>query len=361
MTVKLTDVAREAGVSTHSVSGVLNGKAERYRISQATQDRIRKAAAELGYDPDNNRSARQMAARKYGVKIPNDVIAVCTINSAPLHQQPFQCDVMDGIESEADKQGMDVLQCRLRPERLPRLIEKGEVDGIITLSARMDQIHTFQQLGLPVVKMGSASPGIHSVSADHYNGVLMTTNHLIDLGHRHIVFIGRDLTPTAPKSALLDATEKRFSGYLDAMKNANLPVEYADFSIVGYEPESGANTFRELWKAANGKVTAVVCYNDTLAIGVIQAARALGLSVPRDLSVVGFDAISAHFSFEPVITSIGYDRVLMGKKAVEILMHARNTTGQAADEGQKDTTIVQEELPVHFVNGATTAQVRDIS
>jgi DNA-binding LacI/PurR family transcriptional regulator len=361
MAVTLTDVARAANVSTHSASGVLNGKAERYRISQATQERIKKVALELGYDPANSHNARQMAARKHGIKIPNNVIAVCTVNSPPLHQQPFHSEVLDGIEIEADKQGMDVLQCRLRPERLPRLIERGEVDGIIALSARMDQIHTFQQIGLPIIKIGSASPGCHSVSAAHFKGVSLATSHLIDLGHKNIAFIGRDLTPTATKSALLDATKQRFDGYLDAMKKANLPVEYEEFSIEDYNPGDGANTFRELWKVAAGKITAVVCYNDTLAMGVIQAAMALGLHVPRDLSVVGFDAVSTNFSFEPIISSVEYDRELMGKRAVEILMQSRNTTGQASGEREQEAKFIHEELPVHFVEGATTAPVRNMS
>src|SRR5690606_3327667 len=137
--------------------------------------------------------------------------------------------------------------------------------------------------------------------------------------------------------------------------SANLPVVFVENSLLESFPEEGARTFRALWEQSGHSLTAVVCYNDTLAMGVIQAARKMGVKVPQDLSVVGFDAVSPRYSFEPFITSVGFDRVLMGKRAVEILMQYRE--GEVLSLHK--STFIDEELPVHFVEGATTAPPRD--
>jgi len=353
MSVSQKEIAQYLGVSQALVGMALNSHP---RISVATRTRVQNAATELGYDRDLNRAARQMAARRHGLRILNNVIAVCSNpSSAPVHQQPFESDILDGIESVADAQGMDVLMCRLRTERLPRLIEKSEVDGIIMLSSKAEQLNALHPFDIPIVKLGSSHPGIHSVSAEHYKGTVLTTSHLIELGHQNIAFIGHDITLSAKESALIDAASKRFAGYQAAMQKAKLPVKHMDCSLRDSFPEDGARAFKTLWKKSAGKITAVVCYNDTLAMGVIQAAREIGLAVPRDLSVVGFDAVSTRFAFEPFISSLGYDRELMGKRAVEILLECRqgNTVLRGAESG-----FIREELPVHFVEGVTTAPPR---
>ena len=99
-------------------------------------------------------------------------------------------------------------------------------------------------------------------------------------------------------------------------------------------------------------MTGMVCYNDTMAIGVIAAAKALGLQVPRDLSVVGFDNISQSFGFEPQITSILFDRHLMGSRSVEILLKMRQQHGESTMD------YIRDELPVTLVEAQTTAAPR---
>src|SRR5690606_23316841 len=108
-----------------------------------------------------------------GLSIPNNVIALCTIPApSPLHQQPFESEILDGIESAADRCDLDVLQCRMRSSRLPRLIEKREVDGVIMLSGWPEHFRVIQKLNLPIVKIGSTFPSVHSVCARHYEGVV---------------------------------------------------------------------------------------------------------------------------------------------------------------------------------------------
>lgn len=351
--VTLKDVAREAGVSAHSVSAVLNGKAKRYRISQATCDRIIEMAQHMGYDPEDNRSARQMAARKHGTKILNNVIAVCTVpGPTPLHEQPFESMVLSGIESMADEHDLDVLQCRLRPARLPRLIEKGEVDGVIMLSSNAEHFKVINQLNLPIVKIGSSYPSVHSVSAQHHRGVYLATSHLTSLGHRNLAFIGHDTTRGTDDSTLANAATQRLAGFRAAMGEVSSAQSYEECTLRDSYPEDGARSFRKLWEQSQGTLTGVICYNDTLAMGVVTAAKEMGLCVPRDLSVVGFDNISQSFGFEPQITSVHFDRHLMGSRSVEIVLKMRECNG----DGEVD--YIQDELPVSFVEGATSAPPR---
>lgn len=348
--VTLKDVAREAGVSAHSVSAVLNGKAKRYRISQATCDRILEMAQQMGYDPEDNRSARQMAARKHGTKILNNVIAVCTVpGPSPLHEQPFESLILSGIESMADEHDLDVLQCRLRPSRLPRLIEKGEVDGVIMLSGRVEHLNVIRQLGAPVVAIGSSYPFMHSVSARHHWGMYLATSHLTQLGHRCLAYIGHDINLSSDESTLADAALQRLAGFRDVMSEVPGTVEYVASMLRESYPEDGAQTFRKLWKQAQGTLTGVVCYNDTLAMGVVEAAKEMGLDVPGDLSVVGFDNVSQRYGFEPHITSVHFDQYVMGSRSVEIVLKMRES------DSPDEVEYIRDELPVTLVEGATTA------
>src|SRR5690606_22619054 len=138
------------------------------------------------------------------------------------------------------------------------------------------------QTGIPVVHLGSAHPKVHSVSAQHYEGISLTTSHLIELGHQNIAYIGHDTDLSTDESTLLDAAQKRFAGFNDTMRKANLPIRYVDCSLSEIFLIDGAYSFRRLWEQSKHTLTAVVCYNDTLAMGAINEAQKLGLSIPED-------------------------------------------------------------------------------
>ena len=350
--ITLKDVAEHAGVSTQLVSVVLNGKAKKYRISQATQERVEEAARQMGYDPDNNRSARQMAARKHGKRLPNNLIAVCALPSPrSFHEQPFEGPILDGVESAANRYGLDVLLFRLQPEKMPRLITKGEVDGVIMVSGRLHYLDAFRQLDIPVVKTGSMPPDCDTVTAQDREGIYEATSHLIGLGHTQIGFIGHAVDATYEESILVDNAKERLAGYLEAMAKANLPTPYIETPPCGGVLADGAAGIKKLWQESQGALTAVVCYNDTMAMGAIQAAQEMGLRVPGDVSVTGFDNISQHYDATTVVSSVDYDRRRIGVRAVEILMEA-----QSAPEKKKE--FVLEKIPTQFVEGNTTAPPR---
>jgi len=351
MSVSQKEIAEHLGVSQALVGMALNSHP---RISAATRARVENAAKQLGYDRDLNSGARQMAAKRHGLRILNNVIAVCSnFADAPVHRQPFEHEILHGIESAAQKHNLDVMQCRLRSERLPRLIEKGEVDGVISMSGHPEHLLRIKELEIPLVKAGSNALDYHSVSVRHYEGIQKITHHLINLGHRKIAYIGHDLKVSDKESTLVHVAKQRYAAYETTMKKAGLPVRFTDCSLRDHLPENGAAAFSALWKKSRGKITAVVCYNDTLAMGVVSQAEQLGLKIPADLSVTGFDDISRQYAFAPVLTSVWYDRELMGRRAVEILMKERDPYFAG-----KKTTYIQEELPVRFVAGETTAPAK---
>lgn len=350
--ITLKDVAEQAGVSTQLVSVVLNGKAQKYRVSQATQERVEEMARQMGYDPENNRSARQMAARKHGKRLVNNVIAVCALPSVrSFHEQPFEGPILDGIESAADRFGLDVLLCRLHPEKMPRLITKGEVDGIVMVSGRPNFLDAFRQLNIPVVKTGSSPPDCDAVTAQDREGIYQATAHLIGLGHTQIGFIGPAVNATYEESILVDNAKERLAGYVQAMKEANLAATYIATPPCTGIVSDGVESFKKLWHESQGSLTAVVCYNDTIARGAIQAAQGKGLSIPGDLSVTGFDNISKHYDATTVVSSVDYDRHQIGVRAVEVLMQVR-------DAGEARTEFILEKIPTVFREGNTTAMPR---
>lgn len=359
MSVTLKDVAKETGVSAHSVSAVLNGKADQYRISQATQERIEKIAAELGYDPDNNRSARQLAARKHGMRIANNVIAIIAVaelsKSPSLHHSPYDSEILRGIDSKAFELGLDVLMCRHFGNKLPRLLEQGEVDGIIPLASTPESLRQIMASGLPIAKIISVyeSYNNHNILIDNKGGMLEAVQHLIKLGHYHIAYIGHRIARDVTDSTLIGAARERYAGFEAAMQEAGLPLQYVDATLAEQSMTAAGAAMDRLWKQSNGEITAVVGYNDLMAMGIVRSLQKRNLKIPEDVSVVGFDDISMNFAFEPRLSSVRYDRFNLGQRAVEVLFNSRPQwlAGETMN-------LVREVWPVEFVERESTAPPR---
>lgn len=360
--VRLKDVAEKAGVSTQLVSVVINGKAERYRISQATSDHIAEMARQMGYDPENNRGARQMAARKHGVRIPYNVIAVCSVSDVvpgspssktSFRIQPYEKEILAGIDAAAYKYGLDILTCRHYGDKLPRLIENGEVDGVIPIGSSISVMEQIAVLGIPAVKLVGAYEKFHNVVIDNYDGMYDVVKQLFHLGHRNIAYIGQLIGEDMENTVAFVPSRERFAGYQQAMQDCGLHSQYVDNSLDQQSVEMGAAAMDAFWEKSQGEITAVVCYNDMLAMGAIRSLEKRGLKVPLDVSVTGFDDISQQFAFDPLISSVYYDRFKLGYRAVEILWQLRDAW--LAGKTVKST---HEVLPTEFVARQSTAPPR---
>lgn len=358
-TVTLKDVARESGFSVPLVSAVVNGKADQIRISKATRQRVEEIACQMGYGLENNHSARQMAARKHGIRIANNVIAVIATaelsKSPSLHHSPYDSEILRGIDSKAFDLGFDVLICRHFGNKLPRLLERGEVDGVIPLASTPESLQQIMSSGLPIAKLISVyeSDHNHNILIDNQKGMLDATRHLIELGHRQIAYIGHRIAWDVSDSTLLGASRERYAGFEQAMNEAGLPLQYVDATLAEQSMAAAGAAMDGLWERSHGKITAVVAYNDVMAMGIVRSLQKRGLHVPQDVSVIGFDDISTNLAFEPLLSSVSYDRFNLGQRAVEVLFNSRPQwlAGEKLD-------LVREVWPVRFVERESTAPPR---
>ncbi|MDD5597830.1 MAG: substrate-binding domain-containing protein, partial [Victivallaceae bacterium] len=241
----------------------------------------------------------------------------------------FFADVIKGIQSVTDDRQYDLVLCTTDGDyqkeiEVLRRLQLRKVDGIITaamaLSTRKsgcDFIKDLAQKGQHIVSISPVwedFPG-DFVEVNNTRGAAMATNHLIDLGHQKIAYIGGSLESIS--------AQQRLAGYQEAMKSANIPVTdnlivNGDFSFGG-----GYNAARKMLSLESSP-TAIFAANDVMALGAIQAIKESGKSIPEELAVVGFDDIPISNMAQPALTTIRQPRNEIGRKSAEILLDRIN-------------------------------------
>ncbi|MFF2652304.1 LacI family DNA-binding transcriptional regulator [Streptomyces sp. NPDC058045] len=332
------DVARIAGVSQAAVSLVLGGK-WRGRVAPATAERVRGAARELGYRPN-------LAARNLRLGSTRTALLV-----VPALTNEFFARVHHGARRIADRHGFGVV---LYPTpdgtvpahgaapapaavRDPFHSAQAALDGVIASSMAADVLVTLRGESLPLVMLDSdpaAGPGTTTVNADVADGMRQTARHLLALGHRQMLHLAADVeswTFQARAAALADAL---------AGTGATLHTRRA---ALGTEPaRQAAET--ALGESGRPRPTAVICDDDILAAGACKAARRLGLHIPRDLSVTGFDDLTLATAVEPELTTVRLPAEHIGEHGMTALLDALD-----GRTGPPDT------LPVELVVRGSTA------
>jgi LacI family transcriptional regulator len=274
-TVTIQDVAKTAGVSVSTVSRVLNGKLD---VASETQDRIRSVIDDLGYT--TNLAARSMRSFK------KNMVGLIMPDIA----YPFAIEVMKGVNRAIAQSEFDLLVYTTgdirkigrasHEQKYVSLLSNSITDGVIIVAPVTGEFST----DAPIVSIDPlmSDPNYPSVHATNYHGAMEAMNYLIELGHRRIGFIsGR---------SELESSNRRLKGYRDALEKAGLPVDERLIASGDYTTETGAKCARELISLDNPP-TAIFASNDQSAMGVFQVAEELGLRIPEDLSVIGFDNI----------------------------------------------------------------------
>ena len=315
------DVARKAQVSTATVSRVLAGLG---RARPETRDRVFEAARELGYRPSGvARSLRQRATRTLGL-IVTDI------------ENPFFPQLVRAVEDAARDLGYAILLCNASddPEResgyLDLLVDRW-VDGVVIAASSLGGRHRewLADAKLPIVLVNSTDPeiGLSSIASDNRAGGALAAEHLAELGHERFGVI------TAPPRNV-DAKE-RLAGAREALRAAGVDddrvlVATDDASVVGGERAATEILDRDR------RVTALVAYNDLMAVGAMRAVRAAGLRIPSDVSVVGFDNVDLATYVDPPLTTIAQATSQMGHWAVTQLASelADRATARAAGGGE---------------------------
>lgn len=306
MSITIKDIARLSGVSTATVSKVINGKA--YDISDVTIEKVKKVIEEQNYSP--NRIARSMITKKtktIGLIIP-DV------------RNPFFTDLTRGAEDVANERGYSIFFCNTDDDLtkeikyLNSLIEK-QVDGIALAGAvgRNKELEEKLNIKTPIVALDRNVyfKGIKGkIEVDNFSGAYDAVTHLIDLEHKRIMFLSGQLN-TKPS---LD----RLEGYKRALKDNG--IEYDErLVIVGkYSSEFGYEIIRNT--TMDEGVTAIFCANDLIAIGAMNALKEKGLRIPEDISIVGFDDIYFSSLVTPALTTVRQPSYEIGYLAIETLI-----------------------------------------
>src|SRR6201997_655244 len=306
---KLRDVASRAGVASSTISRYLNGSLQ---LPSPTRNRVQAAIAELNYRP--NALARSLqAGRSYilGLILPD-------------LSNPFFTSVADAAAAAAYREGYSILLCATgndpnREAHYVNLLVAGQLDGLIYLGAhrRNAALETMRRTELPIIIVDEEIEGVAGgrLFVDNRRGGYLATEHLLHLGHRNIAFIGGEVD-------LLTTVERR-RGYEDALLERGLAPQRKQMFLGEYTTAFGARATREL--LAEVGPTGIFAASDVVAIGVLQAARQLGLIIPEDLSLVGFDDIPMAEMLAPPLTTIWQPAEDLGRTAVLLLVrHLRD-------------------------------------
>lgn len=276
MAATIRDVARLAGVGTGTVSRVINNRGN---VDPATRARVLRAVAELDFHPSV--LGRRLSTGRAG--------AIGVV--APFMTRQSAVERLRGIEGELSTTGYDMVVFNVEtPERrdavVSDLLHGDRVDGLILLAVtpRADELTLIGQRGLPVVLLDAHGPGLDRVVMHDQAGGALAACHLLQLGHRRIAFVGE-----LPRRALnVPASRLRHRGVRAALEAAGQSL-LPEYTVIG---EQGATRAEQLAAGLFGlptPPTAIVCASDHQAMGVLAAARARGVDVPGDVSVVGYD------------------------------------------------------------------------
>ena len=306
MPITIKDVAKRAGVSHSTVSRALHGS---NLISDETVERVRQIAIEMGYFP--SAAARSLKT--------NRSHALGVIVSAI--DDPFFSEILQGIEEIAQERGYSLLMAASQrdPQREQAIVQdmrERHIDGLIICSASFsaEQRRKLLEYGIPIVAVNNqaAEEYRYSIYHDDVDGSRQVARHLIDLGHRRIAYLGNPLSGRT--------TLDRLTGFRQEMDATGLtiPDEYIH-EIHGGDPEDGLTALNHFLELPE-RPTALFCFNDMLAIGVLNGLQRAGIRVPEDISVVGFDNIVFSAYTNPPLTTLDQPKHYIGAEAARLIL-----------------------------------------
>jgi DNA-binding LacI/PurR family transcriptional regulator len=334
----IADVARLAGVSKSTASRALSGNGY---VSEQTRARVKNAAAEIAYIPSSIASSLATGhTRNIGVVI-------------PFVNRWFFAEVLEGIESALISADYDLTLYRLHDDAVRRqrvfdyFLARKRVDAVIAVAISLSayEVQSLNALGKPIVGIGGDIPEISTLSIDDTGASRFLTEHLISLGHTRIMHLGGD-----PNEQMDFAVHtQRLDGFREALAAAGLSHNN-DFRAVAYSIPGGHSGALAALSDPSTRPTAIVAGCDEIAIGVMLAARELGISVPAQLSVVGIDGHDLAELFG--LTTLEQHPSIQGERAVQLILRRLEPgAGMLANE--------RIGIPVDFVvRRSTTAPPR---
>lgn len=330
----LEDVAKQAGVSTATVSKVLSNTPY---FTEATRIKVMNAVEQLGYVP--HLAARALSSGKTHI-----IAVVFPYVYDTIFTDPLVLRILEGIEDECTQRGYNILLSTPRlsesgPEaHYLQLLQSRYIQGLIALdhfpvASVIEPAHKHK---IPVVAIGSYDTK-YRVHSDDYSGGLQLVEHIVGLGHTQIGIIG---VPEQYHYSI----QQRVSGVREGARLAGIDFERLPRSDGDFSTSSGSFCASELL-SRHPQLTALICLNDRMAMGAIQYARQSGRDVPADLSVVGYDDIPMSAAFSPPLTTIDQRAPELGRAATRMLF-------QIFEKREVESLM----LPVHLVVRQSSAR-----
>lgn len=301
----MKDVALRAGVSVTTVSHVVNGTRH---VSDEVRRRVERVMDDLGYRPNVlARGLRRGEATLLGLVVPDAT-------------NPYFAEIARAVADACADEGYAVIVCnsdgrRDREKRAVEVLASNRVGGIFLVNVGVTERDAalFEGLDIPLVMLDREIPGIavDSIQIDNAHGGCQATEHLLALGHRRIACIAgpSQVSPSAD----------RVTGYRQALEASGIAFDPGLVLRGDFTPPSGYTCARQLM-VREERPTAIFACNDLMAFGAITALAEAGVSVPGDISVVGFDDIPLAAYFNPPLTTVAQPRVEMGRTAARLLL-----------------------------------------
>ena len=320
----IAQIAQIAGVSVPTVSKVLNGRTD---VAVPTRERVEQVIEEYGFV--RNRAARALRKGKTGMV---DLIL-------PRLDDEYYLPILEGVAQVLREAGVRLVltSTNYQSEEEVQWIDTvtdHSSDGILVVLPSEEAIEHLERSGLPYVlihNQGGLLSTVPSVRITSWEGGFVATSHLINLGHRRIAYIGKT-------ASARDAIE-RIAGYRAALNEANIPVDPQLQCDGNFTEADGYTATKTLLKLADPP-TAIFAGNDRQAAGVYKALHELGMAVPNDMSIIGFDNLSYTELMNPPLTTVHAPRLELGRTATTMLLRLIN------EEPLEMTRVV---LPTHFI------------
>ncbi|WP_420863507.1 LacI family DNA-binding transcriptional regulator [Algirhabdus cladophorae] len=307
--VSLKTLAAKLELTVGTVSRALNGYAD---ISPATRERVRRAADELGYRPNQN-------ARRLSIGVP-ETICYQMPRYASSIAQPFVAQLLQGLGEALRKRNWDLLVSHAESSKdeiaqIDRLVRSGRIGGmVISRPLKNDpRIRLMQDLKCPFVVHGrtNSSEGYAWYDIDSEDAFVQSVNHVVGLGHSAIGFIGAPLQ--------LQFAQDRLNGFQRAIVENGLTanpdyIQIADFSDEG--GEAATNILLDM----DAPPTAIVCVSDTVALGALAAIRERGLVPGQDITVIGYDGLQFGIHANPPLTTMAQPQAHAGRRLGDMLL-----------------------------------------
>lgn len=325
MSATIHDVAKRAGVGIGTVSSVIN---DSRAVNRETRDRVLKAIAELDYTP--HPAARRLSSGK-----------TFTIGAIiPFFTRPAAVERLRGVmsvvaPSEYDFTLFSIETAAQRAEQLRTVPRRGRVDGLIIFSCPPTEKEAERILAsnIPTVLIDGYSSLLNCIYIDNVKGGYQATKHLIEMGHHRIGYLGDPLEDPIGFFVSRD----RFRGYRQALEEAGIPFDPHYHREGEHSVESGRRMAADLLSQPNPP-TALFAFSDTIAFGILEAAKNMRLSVPEDVAVIGFDDVQLARLYG--LSTIRQQLFQTGVMGAETLFNRVNNPGQEKLHVQLSTKLI---------------------